>query len=128
MTTSGPTSDAGRRRGFVSQPPPPNTPAHHKEQHAGQQAEEDANGSQEEGRAVSDAEPEGRAAGEAAAVGPLLQSVQDLDPQQVQEQDQQQGRTCRDKMENERSHHSDTAGGSAEQLSLGLDPAESSAR
>lgn len=74
-----------------------------------------------------DAEPEGRASGEAAVVGPLLQSVQDLDPQQVQEQEQQQRRTCQDETDNQRSHHSDTAGGSAEQLSLGLDPAESSA-
>lgn len=51
---------------------------------------------------MSDTEPEGRAAREAAVVGPLLQSVQNLDPQQVQEQEQQQGRTCQDETDKQR--------------------------
>lgn len=82
-------------RSLLLQLRPPNAPADQEEQQAGQQAEEDCDRSQQERRAVLEAEVEGRATGDPAMVDHLLQGVQDLDPHQIHEQHRQQAQTWR---------------------------------
>lgn len=93
MTLCRPVSDAGRGRGFHCQPAPLGALANYEQQPAGQQPEEDGDGHQQEGGTMSDMQLERWAASQLAVVGPLLQSVQDLDPKQVHEQDKQQAHT-----------------------------------
>lgn len=93
MTVCRPVSDAGRGGGFHCQPAPLGALANYEQQPAGKQPEEDGDGRQQEGGTMSDMQLERWAASQLAVVGPLLQSLQDLDPKQVHEQDQQQAHT-----------------------------------